>query len=149
MTSFLLFMSFIIHIVTFLCIYLLFKQIKRKNNSDPNEIIEIFDHYLEEIRLENEQLKNEFKSVSNRTINENEKVHLQTEPYHVSEGEEEITIPVAKRDNDDQMTASLESQVLHLYKQGKQIDEIAKQLNCGKTEASLIIQLYGRNKVNA
>ncbi|MEM1506445.1 hypothetical protein RG959_24150, partial [Domibacillus sp. 8LH] len=46
---------------------------------------------------------------------------------------------------EDQVEASLQSRILQLHHRGKSNTEIAKQLDCGKTEVELIIKLYAKN----
>jgi len=42
----------------------------------------------------------------------------------------------------DEVETSLEAQILQLHTNGETIDDIAKKLNCGKTEAEIIIKMH-------
>ncbi|MDY0396397.1 hypothetical protein RWE15_21250 [Virgibacillus halophilus] len=39
---------------------------------------------------------------------------------------------------------STEAKILQLHQQGKQTEEIAKELGCGKTEAELVIKFHAK-----
>lgn len=59
MTSFLLIVSFLLHIVAFIAIYQLYKQTQLpKKEKVSQEMIELFDMYLAEIKKENKRLEN-------------------------------------------------------------------------------------------
>src|SRR5690625_6659662 len=49
-------------------------------------------------------------------------------------------------DTDDSIETSLQAKILQLSHQGYDADEIAGKLNCGKTEAALIIKLQEKNR---
>lgn len=147
MVSFLLIISFLLHIVSLFAIFQLFKlQQSASKESDSQEVMEVLEIYLGEIKEENNRLQNliekqsqqledvneEKQMVSNQVIKENTKA----EPGFSDLDALIEDVP------EYQVDASLESRVLQLHSKGKTIEEIAKTLDCGKTEAELIIKLY-------
>ncbi len=75
MTLFLFTISFLIHIITFVLIYILYKLYKEtvKTNQNNPEVIQLLDTYLEEIKQENKLLLSNTKSPnqSNRSSTSN------------------------------------------------------------------------------
>jgi|SRR5690625_4567612 len=140
MVSFVLIISFLLHIITFAAIYQLLKQIQTVKQSNTDDIQEVLETYLQEIREENNRLQ---KSV---TMDEPNK---QKPAQTIKDAKFDIDEMMAEEDqiyineNKDQMETSLHSRILQLYDKGLSETEIAQQLNCGKTEAELIIKLYG------
>lgn len=147
MVSFLLIISFLLHILSLFAIYQLFKQQQSGGKeSDSQEVMEVLEIYLGEVKEENNRLQSllekqkqqldglneESEGVSNQVFKENTK----TEPAFSNLDNLIEDIP------EYQVDASLESRVLQLHSKGKTIEEIAKTLDCGKTEAELIIKLY-------
>ncbi|APC48606.1 DUF6115 domain-containing protein [Virgibacillus halodenitrificans] len=144
MFSFLFFISFLLHILTLIIIFQLIKKINTLQQvQSPSEIMDLFDTYLEEIKAENEYLQKTLNNnpEDNKQNNSAEKVinpphSVETEqPFNVSDQE----IPK------DEMEASLQARILHLYQNGYAAEEIAKQLDCGKTEAALVIKLHTKS----
>ncbi|UJL47957.1 hypothetical protein KFZ58_08950 [Virgibacillus sp. NKC19-16] len=137
MISFVLIISFLLHIVSFLAIYQLFKQIQQLKQTNSGEIIELLDVYLQEIKDENRLLQEELSSKAK-----------EGEPPEVIQTarktEEEPTneyLPTEMQAN-DRVETSLQARILKLHNEGFQEAEIARKLNCGKTEAALIIKLH-------
>ncbi len=138
MTSFLLLISFLLHIISFSAIYQL-KQVKQhhQSNTTDSNIGALFESYLAEFKEENNRLQQALKQTN----------HAQLEPD--SEGNmEEIAstivenVPMVDDSKEDKVVTSLKANILQLYSKGLSPGEIAKQLNCGKTEAELIIKLH-------
>ncbi|MFD1360362.1 DUF6115 domain-containing protein [Lentibacillus salinarum] len=135
MTSILIFLSLLLHVVTLSIILHLFKQVKRLKQTNSGEIAELMETYLQDIKEENRQLENTlvnksgYSELAAREGNDRqrEKVedHDMAEINHVT----------------DETSFSLEAQILQLNGQGLNAEEIARQLNCGKTEAELILKL--------
>ncbi|GAA0435127.1 MAG: DUF6115 domain-containing protein [Bacillota bacterium] len=148
MTSFLLIISFLLHIIAFAAIYQLLKQVRQPNQPNQissEEINSLLDNYLEELKEENDRLINQLtthrdrksKEVSEASATQDSKRAGEIQQAH-SEYEPEVH-------EDDQVEASLQARILHLYSKGLSITEIARQLNCGKTEAELIIKMAGKH----
>ncbi|MDY0408185.1 DUF6115 domain-containing protein [Virgibacillus soli] len=138
MTGFLLTISFILHAISLFAIYVLVKRgsIVEKTPS-KEEIIQLFDQYLAEIKEENQKLQ------QNIQYKENVRKHPSfTQSKTSVRPTEEITfqdeLPI--EENVDEIETSLQAKVLQLYNQGKTIEEIASKLGCGKTEADLIVK---------
>lgn len=132
MITFLLSISFILHIMAFFAIYLLFKQNQQVKQNNPNDMMELFETYLQEIKEENRRLQDElgtgpFSTQYDSPTNEAGSMDTHTQP----EGEMK-----------DSVEASQQAKVLQLHFQGFSETEIAQKLNCGKTEAAMIIKLH-------
>jgi hypothetical protein len=154
MTSFLFIISFLLHIVSIVAIYALYKQLtlsnsSRDNSGDQGEIMELMETYLEEIKQENRNLQ---QQITNRTnvssgIKPREKVNLdQVVKNPVKESEEDYQVPIQEDIVQDDLEVSLQSRILKLHREGKTIEEIARELNCGKTEVELILKFQEKNK---
>ncbi|WP_164215481.1 hypothetical protein [Virgibacillus sp. YIM 98842] len=142
MVSFAIIISFILHIITFAVIYVLFKQVQTKKETNTGEIQTLLDGYLQEIKEENFRLQ---KAVSEGWTNEHgqplpKKDNTDGDPATTNTSEDGIY----ENEQKDDMEASLQSRILQLYDQGHTEAEIARELNCGKTEAALIIKLYSK-----
>jgi|SRR5690625_3179171 len=139
MVSIALIISFLLHIITLFAIYQLLKQIQMKKETNTSEFQAILDTYLQEIKEENDRLQ---KAVSEGWPNEQQQPALKMDNIDPAL---EATNLNEKNESKDYMEASLYSRILQLYDQGLTESEIARKLNCGKTEAALIIKLYGKN----
>lgn len=142
MLTFILMVSFLIHIILFIVIYYLFAQIQLLKKGHSKEIEDLFDRYLQEIKQENIRLENSFSEkglgndqqpVADKEIKAARENVMATNTYSP-----QIDIV------NDQFESSLESQILQLYDQGMTAEEIAKKLDCGKTEAALVIKISGK-----
>lgn len=148
MVSLLLIISFLLHIIALFSIYQLFKQLHAEKQQDnPQEIMEILEVYLEEIKQENNELKNLLKQDKSAEEEieapKKEIIVEKTEKKQELKGNHESGLDGLLDELPGyQVDASLESRVLQLHSTGKSIEEIAKTLDCGKTEAELIIKLY-------
>lgn len=147
MVPFLLIISFLLHIITLFAIFQLAKQQQtNQKDSSSQDVMEVFEVYLEEIREENNRLEKLLEKQNSPSTNTkaftNEGTELKKEMDPVPDDENEEFDILLKHSPQDEVNASLESRVLQLHTQGKGIEEIAKTLNCGKTEAELIIKLY-------
>ncbi len=143
-----LFVSFIIHAVTLSALYMIFKQMKQTNNSDVNKMESMMKSYVEKIQKENDELQAalQMHTPLNEPIKDKRSISLYE--HHSPKVEEELVATsdewsmeeIARQNEEDSVETTLESRVLQLHHAGLPIDMIAKQLHCGKTEASLIIQ---------
>src|SRR5690625_684275 len=143
MSSFLFIISFLLHIILLAIVYYLFQQIQLLKKNNTNEVTELFESYLREIRSENRRLESEIESKVSHT--DQEKVTQQFESNIINEevtNKVDLDKPILKTDTiHDKFETSLEAKILQLYHQGMEVTEIAQMLNCGKTETSLIINL--------
>lgn len=147
MTSLLFMLSFLIHIILILGLYSLYKELKilKNEHASANEIIDVFEAYLAEIKLENERLENK---VSLHSFSQDAKVNPIQKEKKKSTGKK-MTKQMTENNFipngsgvEDELETTLESKVLQLASQGYSSDTIAEKLNCGKTEAELIVKLH-------
>ncbi|MGM8211726.1 DUF6115 domain-containing protein [Virgibacillus sp. W0430] len=133
--------SFILHIVTFIIIYQLMKQLRDLKQGNIQEIQTIFESYLQEIKEENNRLQKKInvqpKPKFNSTLKytDNETSYAKQD----SKTNEQTTVK-------DLLQTSLQSKVLQMHDKGLTIDEIAQKLNCGKTEVALSIKMQQKKK---
>lgn len=138
MTSFLLIISFLLHIVAFIAIYQLYKQAQLpKKESTSSDMIELFDMYLAEVREENKRLE---KTLLEKELNEpaGEINEVTTE----KKVDEPYTLP--KIDDNVRFETSLQAKILQLHDQGMSNEDIARKLGNGKTEVDLIVKLHAK-----
>ena len=157
--GYLLLVSFIIHVITFVFIRQLkveldkSKQDKEHLDKQQKEIEELLAVYLIEIREENEKLletlnQNNHHSKNTETEEKNVDEFLY-EPEEKIEPKESVEPeryqdyqPIEPPDQEDTVEQSLAAQVLSLHEKGVQSEEIAKQLNRGKREVELFIRFH-------
>ncbi|MFD2044130.1 DUF6115 domain-containing protein [Ornithinibacillus salinisoli] len=148
MTSFLLIISFLLHIITLSGVYFLLKQVQSLKDNNHTDLPELLETYLEEIKTENERLQHEIstsspiKSVSQKVeeLSDHEKINVvETDDF---EQNSEYT-PENMETMNDEVQASLQARILQLHQKGYSNEKIARNLNCGKTEVELTIKLYG------
>lgn len=147
MVSFLLIISFLLHILSLFAIFQLFKQQQSASKeSDSQEVMEVLEIYLGEIKEENNRLQSLLEKQKQQLDGLNEESETDSKQVFKENTKTELTYSNLDNLIEDipeyQVDASLESRVLQLHSKGKTIEEIAKTLNCGKTEAELIIKLY-------
>jgi len=153
MTTFLLMISFLLHLLTLVAIYQLFKQIQTykqaKATETTKDITDLLEAYLDEIKDENNRLQMELtKSRSSSTPETSNGATPSLEK--IEQTSIDSTYEEAPYfDTDDSIETSLQAKILQLSHQGYDADEIAGKLNCGKTEAALIIKLQEKNRCNA
>lgn len=139
MTSMLLLISFLLHLIALAAIFQLFKQVQQLKKNNSQDIMELLETYLEEIKEENRLLE---KEVNNQTPPKNS-VPPETDDINKQNNGKDDYIPQVYNVMDDSET-SLQARILQLHGQGQTVDKIARNLNCGKTEAELIIKLHGK-----
>lgn len=159
MVSFLLIISFLLHLITLTAIFQLLKKIQKlEDNTNSIDVVVAMEQTLEEIKEENNRFERLLKERAKKpqvTTRETENKHAANRQDTPSE--RELKINPEKEQNGDEdiahligenlgyeVEASLESRVLQLYEEGRTIETIAKTLDCGKTEAELIIKMYGK-----
>lgn len=141
--------SFLLHIILLASIYYLFQQIQSLKQEHTKEVTDLFEMYLQEIKAENNRLENEIplQKPSNKQepVIEPTPIRMVRQENEAEAVEEIQYMPQTNTVNDHHET-SLEAQILQLYHLGLSADDIAKKLNCGKTEAALVIKISGRKK---
>ncbi|WP_377887359.1 helix-turn-helix domain-containing protein [Alkalihalobacillus sp. R86527] len=152
------FISIALHLVSFLCIVLLFlKQSKGSNLKE--EVRESMQSYIEQLEHENDQLIDRVKTLvekreskidlrlrileqSRDKVVPEEDVPPREPPKEVQQypkpGSVVLQHPSVRNDR--------KQQALKLYKEGFTINEIAKFLNCGVGEVELIVTIHGRSQ---
>ncbi|WP_163579897.1 DUF6115 domain-containing protein [Gracilibacillus saliphilus] len=147
----LLLFSFIIHIVTFIII----RQLKLKQdtlagvednvNQQVKNIEDTLAVYLVELKEENEKFVQQVEKFnSNNSDNNNQKQH------EVRKSVKEVNTPKQSTKEyqpishveqvEDVVERSTTASVLHLHEKGYTVDEIAKELDKGKTEVELLLK---------
>lgn len=152
MTSFLLLLSFLLHLIFFIFLYRFYEQTKQEKESQAEQVEKLLQAFMKEIRLENERLERHIKEQNIET----DKLSDETKQASTreKEGIENLTYQpmvrqtvnspskeASKERVKDVIETSFEAKVLQLAKAGLSIDDIAKKLNRGKTEVGLIIKL--------
>lgn len=143
MVSFVLIISFLLHIITLVVIYQLFKQmqtLKQTDSTDNDDIVELFEVYLQEFKDENKRLQDELVKDISAVNTDVDKKDMELETTIKHKSDHEYIPPEYKAD--DRMEASLQARILQLYHKGFSETEIAQKLDCGKTEIALIIKLH-------
>lgn len=150
MISFLLTISFLLHIVSLTAIYAMYKQLTAPKTDDTKDVIQLMEAYLEEIKLENERLQEELSQSMNHPQPAPNRPNIKVANPQISNTKEQSNAqetdepPVLPIDIDiqDDMEVSLQSQILKLHHEGLSHDEIARKLGCGKTEVDLILKFH-------
>ncbi len=148
MTSFLLLVSFLIHLLLIIAVYHLYDKLKQTKTAQADELKEMLASFMEEIREENQKLEENLrKERESRHIRDHvARTRLMSESelkQSYSKGpKEEPLMPPPEIQAGEQVETSLESKVLQLKQEGKSVEEIAKQLNRGKTEIDLLLKLH-------
>ncbi|WP_217585582.1 DUF6115 domain-containing protein [Lentibacillus saliphilus] len=145
MTPILIFFSFMLHILAFIIIFILYKKINAQENQTPEEVMDVLDSFLQDIKEENTHLLAQINRNSTTEQKVEEALPDEGIAHAILEKKDDALHLKAPQSNvEDTYEQSLQSRILHLYGQGHTIEEIAKQLDCGKTEAELIIKMYSK-----
>lgn len=135
-----------LHAISIYLIYHLYVLNKQNEHENHTEIIRIFDTYLKEIKEENKRLlsynNNEDRILENEPVTNSKPKHKEHHLLYDETDSNHITDFLKEKPNDS-IETSIHAKVLQLYQKGLSVEEIAKQLDCGKTEAELIIKFYG------
>ena len=149
MVSFLLIISFLLHILALFAIFQLFQQLQTyKKQDDSQEVMELLEIHLQEMKEENNRLqtlleKNVDKGHQEQQSTEEPERNSNKETKQFDAGSEALDLDYLLDESPaSQVDASLESRVLQLHANGMKIENIARTLNCGNTEVELIIKLY-------
>ncbi|WP_067729429.1 DUF6115 domain-containing protein [Oceanobacillus damuensis] len=146
MISFLLIISFLLHVIGMAAIYKLYQQLASLKTQDAKEIEGLFEAYLQEIRNENRRLQDQLLTAekNSETIKDSSESAASQETI-ATDVKEEFSEPYAAGDGpEDILEASLESRVLQLHSEGLSQNDIARRLNCGKTEVEIILKLHSQ-----
>ncbi|MFD2925549.1 DUF6115 domain-containing protein [Halobacillus naozhouensis] len=144
MVYFLLTISFILHGILILIIMVLFKKVKQAEELElrqkqvASEIEEVFNQYLMEIKEENEKMDTWLNHTST-----SEADHRPQEPTKTEKPEEqndEDYSPPLPVQEEAEYVPSLPSRVMTMYNSGMDMEEIARELNLGKTEVELLVK---------
>ncbi|HLR42410.1 MAG TPA: hypothetical protein VK067_04095 [Pseudogracilibacillus sp.] len=150
MTSFLLIISFLLHIILLTAVFQLHQQLQKTKKQTNDEIEEVLSLFLEEIKMENEQLKGMLSQskVENKPQVQQETVEKKAgatkQAVEISNDVEPPILPIDTLINKQQdvVEQTVESRIVSMYEEGLSIEEIAKQLHRGKTEVALIVKMY-------
>jgi len=136
--------SFLFHIVFMIIIYQLYQQLQMMKQQNEQHLETVLENFLLEIKEENRRLQMELDESSQETFQEQKTPSTSGKDpilsyVNLNSDEDENTYKQEKQE--DKVETSLEGQVLQLYKKGLSAEEIAKKINRGKTEVSLILKL--------
>lgn len=150
MSTLLWMISFLLHGISILAIYLLLKD--RQNAEGNKQTEKILKETLAEIQRENRTLQSLLaeKKQPDKKPFKNEELKPESLKPQTGNKEKETQAEMELPDFEisqsaayqDEVETSLEAKVLQLHTNGETIDDIAKKLNCGKTEAEIIIKMY-------
>ncbi|GAE91597.1 hypothetical protein JCM21714_550 [Gracilibacillus boraciitolerans JCM 21714] len=149
----LLFISFMIHVITFIII----RQLKNRQdelttvednvNQQVRNVEDTLAIYLVELKEENDRFMQQFERIDSTEANNEETDNHKKEytksvspplqqPQQEPEYQPISTIGMEKDTVENSTTAT----ILHLHDKGYTIDEIAKKLDKGKTEVELLLK---------
>lgn len=154
MIPLLLTISFILHFISLLTILLLFRQLRFEQagpEETTEEVYEVMELFLKEIREENEKLRKMFTKKKEFDLKSSPNEEIWTELTELDQKEKQPYLSTInqeyvnnheqiKEQNDKSLDQPL-SIVYKLYEEGISIEEIAKKLKRGKTEIALMIKL--------
>ncbi|WP_382357290.1 DUF6115 domain-containing protein [Lentibacillus kimchii] len=124
--------------VTLSIIYKLFKQVQSLQQDNAREVTELLEQSLQDIKQENRELEHTLAATGNDTKPAGEK---ESSKQPETEGETKNPYTPETDSVTDETALSLEAKILQLHDKGFSIEEIARQHNCGHTEAELIIKM--------
>jgi uncharacterized membrane protein YhiD involved in acid resistance len=153
MVSFLLIISFLLHLVTIAALYQLIKKVQKiENESNDIDIVVALERSLEEIKKENNRFERLLKERDKETSSHQKEKKNVKNTDEVSAKNDSIQQKTSNQNENlthllgespgYEVEASIESQVLKLYQEGQAVETIAKQLDIGKREVELIIKMY-------
>ncbi|WP_026570339.1 DUF6115 domain-containing protein [Sediminibacillus sp. JSM 1682029] len=168
MLTFLLFISLLLHIFTFIAIRLLFQKLQQNGYAGQEktdtlqQTEEILSAFLHEIREENDRLlkgldqnpstykqsvpkDEEVVPVSNKTERVQPYKPSHRKPHTSTTADHPEYVPPIPEVQQDTIEESVTAKVYSLYDQGYTVDEIAKKLDKGKTEVELMVKFHRKN----
>ena len=164
MTSLLLIISFLIHIVVLIALFQLYQQNQRIMQERDDTLNTKMQQFINEIKQENNNLQQQLiqmktppvvsnlqENVHERESNMKPTVTQNTSKQYVVEENKSTgqTITDLTEERKEEIELSLEGKILQLYKAGFDAAEIAEKLTCGKTEVELILNLQQQLKRNS
>lgn len=161
MTSLLLIISFLLHVILLISIYQLYKQIQELKQTKNSELHTVAEQFISEIKQENKLLQERLTHHANlatsndldQTMNprqaSNESLFQSTlQSNKKNPSIEGLNIEDLTEKKHEEMELSFESKILQLHQQGLNVDQIAERLKCGRTEVDLIVHLQQQLKHN-
>src|SRR5690625_2775171 len=142
MISFLFVVSFLLHIVLLIIVFYLYQQLQTLQRKQYSDMEDMLNNFLQQLKVENQQLEHHLrlKNVTREQAQPDFKQPNEPTKEWNESSKEYPPIPL-ENPSVDQVETSLHSQVFHLHQKGLTTEEIAKQLNRGKTEIELIVTL--------
>src|SRR5690625_5194763 len=148
MTSLLLIISFLLHVIMLIAIFQLYRQIEQLKQEKNESIETTMQQFINEIKAENHQLQQQLSQTS-RPSSSFSPVELGETTTHSDNKELNEKHPKNDQTINDELTdmkqekmeLSLEGKILQLHETGYNVEQIAEQLTCGKTEVELILNL--------
>lgn len=151
----------IIVIGLFMMIYRLKEEVDQLKQYKVEDLDQLLETYLEEIRYENEMFKETLQEISSskqgNEIERNEQTKSRKKDKIFDKHEQNIDeqpiqqsptyLETMVEKEEDEVETSIEAKVLQYYEQGMSIDSIAKKLNRGKTEIELMIQFFQQKNI--
>lgn len=143
MLGMLIFISFILHAVTFYWIFSLKKRL-----SVASEMEDLLAVYLDDMKEQNDEWIRSVKTLQEPEKKENHStvpesvVAVEKKKESVSPDYQPLDLP----SHEDKGEFSVEGQVLSLHAQGLEYEEIAKKLGRGKGEVELLLRLAESKK---
>lgn len=153
MSTLLWMISFLLHGISILAIYLLVKNTRKASDQSvlSKQTETILKETLEEIRKENKTLQDllvdkQKKTDKKKPAKEKTGVNITEPPETINESS--WLMPDDNKLQKNAVETSLEAKILQLHANGEAVEAIARKLNCGKTEAEIIIKLHQAKRKN-
>lgn len=146
MLLFLLTVSMILHLITFLILALLMKKMKNTLNYEQlekqrQEIEDVLAFYSLEMKEDNERFLEQIQKQQEEN-NESEHESITRETNEQENVTEEIATPEPLSEETEAYEPSLEAKALRLYREGNDVKEIAKKLSKGHGEIELLLKFH-------
>lgn len=157
MTSIILVILFLLQLVSFYLIALLyaklnkFKDMEKKQEQVLNEIDDSFGAYIAEMKDENDRLLQELKHTEKSfTTSSHEVMKEETRSFELPKSLVSKQIAASSylktvASTEKKIPVTIKEKVLFYSEEGRDIDEIAKLLQIGKTEVELFLKFKDKN----
>lgn len=143
--------SLLLHVIAFYFIFTLIKHVRSLKEKKLADIQQLFDTYITKIKEENDRLQDKILSLSptqershqpDDTTVKNTKANKEqmSRVNDIKAPHQTLTQPTDHIR--DTYEPSLQANILRMHDQGYSEEEIAKSLNCGKTEVELIVKFH-------
>lgn len=148
MTSFLLLVSFLLHLIIMIAVYQLYQQFQYLKEKQHQQLQEVLDSFLKKIQAENQKLESQINhnghlyqdlNIANDDMVQDSKKNDNTLIENST-----ILKDLKKSTKNDHAEVSIKGQILSLAAEGKSISEIAKIVNRGKTEVELLLKMNNK-----